>query len=327
MASRIKIDPICVDLCRLCSIHEAAQDLLTRIPRLDILIANAGIGGWDGPDWGLAWKQFCSEGIEGILCRPKFKKLRIGRVTEPQLGLKMPAEGELDPLGEVFCANVFGHYLLVHECAKLLVRKKSEEAARVVWVSTLEAYEYALNTNDFQGLTHRLAYESSKRVMDLLVLGAHLPEERIKIHIRNLSGITNSESSLQPPDMLLCHPGICVTSIMPLHFVLVWFQTLCFYIIRLLGSIWHTCSAEKGATSAVWLSLSPRRELEMADAIGRKTGSCVNRWGKEGVKVVEIDGAGSKVTYDEVIKSWEYLEHLRLNWVKWVRRNCSNSRT
>jgi 3-keto steroid reductase len=332
--------------------------------RLDVVVLNAGIGGWTGVDWGGAVKQFFTQGM-AFINNPEYKIGSLGAVVGKQI---VPVEGkareEEPPLGEVFCANVFGHYLLAHYLMPLLSRPGREEVGRLIWVSTLEAYAKTFDVDDMQGIANKLAYESSKRLTDLLVLsadldgpapytkayfstnsysskasedagsGAETPTRSLRSSTRlkntptksNNSQTTTQPQATQAPKMYLSHPGICVTGIMPLHWVMVYGWILALYIARLCGSPWHTTNSYAGATSMAWLALADSKTLEEMEGKGKaKWGSAVNWMGKERVKktVVEgwFDAAGNPTkekernAFENLGKNvWSEMERLRIEW-------------
>lgn len=177
-----------------------ARRLVDKFERLDVLVLNAGMGGFAGVDWPAAiwelltdffvcvtWPTF-KIGVVGRVVGPQarpqrncgvMKSEKDVAVTEAQGTQHMPAPEPA--LGEIFCANVFGHYILAHDLSVLLRRRNSSangsarHTGRIIWTSSLEAYSHAFSIEDFQGLTTPLAYESSKRLTDLLVLTADLP--------------------------------------------------------------------------------------------------------------------------------------------------------
>ena len=226
-------------------------------------------------------------------------------------------EEENPPLGMVFASNVFGHYVLGHELAPLMRRQKrtsttkatthtlssnqspirNTKRSRIVWISSLEAYSHSLRfdgaqNEDIQALTHPLAYESSKRLTDILVLTSELDSTRAWVqqyfsyetNDNNNSGdcdngskksahnqpIANSQSPDShssdlnphlPPRLYLAHPGICATSIVTLPFVfLEVLMALALYIARWAGSPWHTADAYTGAGAPVRVALAGGRE-------------------------------------------------------------------
>jgi 3-keto steroid reductase len=182
---RVIIEPELLDLCNILSVQRAAKRLRHKYERLDAIILNAGIGGWIGVDWPVAIKQFFRDGMY-FITKPEFKIGAVGDLSPSQLPkakdskdvkeANSTADARTEPeLGAVFTANLFGHYLLVHYLMPLLSRSATEEASRVIWVGTLEAYASTFSMDDFQGTKTSVAYESSKRLTDLLAMTAAAP--------------------------------------------------------------------------------------------------------------------------------------------------------
>ncbi|KAE9966357.1 hypothetical protein BLS_007050 [Venturia inaequalis] len=333
--------------------------------------------------------------------KPKYKIGAVGWTTKKQItSLAEGGKEEEEPkIGEVFCANLFGHYLLSHYLMPVLSRARGGESGRVIWVSTLEAYKRTFRIEDFQGLKTDIAYESSKRLTDLLVLSADLPstspytksffstsskpsspglsaswedltprKASLRSSSRNRaatpppSQLQRSQSSRSDaetvrPKMYLAHPGMCVTGIMPIHWIIVYLWTGVFYISRLCGSPWHTTTAYPAATSMTWLALADQETLDEMEAspdttadkktgVGQserintegrmrravKWGSAVNWIGNERVKKSEVEGwcDGNGVAIkDEEEKSkfeenarecWKTMEELRAQWEERLKR-------
>lgn len=220
---------------------------------------------------------------------PTFNVHEVGKATRPQLP-------EAPPLGEVFCANVFGHYMLLHQLAPLL-HHRGPRPGRVIWQGSISAYASGFSVSDIQGLRAADPYDSSKRLTDLLVLTAGLPSVRREVRgLLSLSGDTSGEKKGESKvEMYLAHPGICGTSIMPLPWYFLPFLTLPLYFARWLGSIWHPISAYKGAVSAVWLALAASAVLDTMTAQGGgagKWGSATDRFGDERVERTDVEGWG-----------------------------------
>ena len=185
-------EPELLDLCNILSVQRASKRLRQKYERIDAIILNAGIGGWVSIDFWKATKQFFKEGI-AFVTRPEFKIGSVGAVAPSQIPQEKAnrksedvkqandaangiADARAEPeLGEVFSANTFGHYLLVHYIMPLLSRPAGEELARVISVSTMEAYSWTFSMDDFQGMKTGTSYESSKRLSDILALTASAP--------------------------------------------------------------------------------------------------------------------------------------------------------
>lgn len=305
-----------------------------RIPRLDVLVCNAGIGGWSGLDWGVAVWTVLTNMPESVTW-PVFKKARIGakvrgllknanekdneEITQTLLNgsgdVKDQEAAEDEPvLGEVFCANVFGHYILGHELMPLLSTvegKSNNERGRIVWVSSIEAQSECFDENDFQGLQSSIPYESSKRLTDILALTADLPAVRktsasyfeVLPQEQCNSDEEQAGEKQRKPEIYLTHPGICATDIIALNFILNWAMTMAFYIARWMGSIWHPVSSYKGACAPVWVSLADQSTLdemekrcpnhESGNGNGKgKWGSSTDLWGRLRVRRTEVGGWG-----------------------------------
>lgn len=235
---RIKLDYELLDLLSLTSVHTAAARLRRRYSKLDAVILNAGMGGWTAVDWPRAVWSILTQRT-AALTWPTFKISHAGGLARPQLapiinGLRAdhrhegdgPGAPEEPVLGEVFTANVFGHYMLTHLLMPLLAGQDvttpsrpaphSQEAqssqaytipGRIIWISTLEAYSTAFALSDFQSLRTPLAYEGSKRLTDLLALTSRLPSTApftnsyysVPTHIPSNTTTTTSPSNTNPP--------------------------------------------------------------------------------------------------------------------------------
>jgi 3-keto steroid reductase len=280
-----------LDLLSLVSVQKLAKRLRQTTPKLDVVICNAGIGGWTGINWPLAifsilttWRR--------ALTYPTYKIAGIRSLAKPQT---LPnEEADEPPLGEVFCANVFGHYLLGHYLAPLLARhaRSEDTRGRIIWVSSLEAYDFTFDVNDIQGLDSEVPYESSKRLTDLMALNSTLPSAAGEVD-QYLGSSTLSKQATKPR-IYVSHPGICGTSIVPLPLILEYLMFAAFYLARFLGSQWHTVTVEKGAVSMVWLALAKQSTLDsMEEKEGAgKWGSATDFWGQERVERAEVAGWG-----------------------------------
>lgn len=310
---RIKLSSEEIDLCSLVSVRALAKRLLDRGQKIDVLVLNAGIGGWSGLNWPRAVWTVLTDWVQATTY-PTYKLGYTGSKTKRQIvnttGDKVSNTDEDEPvLGEVFTANVFGHYMLAHMLAPLMATTQTPgaghvtEQGRIIWVSSLEAYAHAFNPDDIQGLKTDASYESSKRLTDLLVLTSELPSTKASVSAYlssstktkdDFNAATPITTSPLPPKMYLAHPGICGTSIANLHPILDYCMVLAFHIARLLGSPWHTISAYLGACAPVWLALTDVRELnEAADGSRKgKWGSSADVFGKERVVRTEVEGWG-----------------------------------
>lgn len=303
-----------LELTSLVSVYECARRLCEAIPKLDVAILNAGIGGWIGNNWPLAWWKTATDLIQAVTW-PPFKLAPAGLVTEPQLpGSITAARGFEEPvLGKLFCANVFGHYVLVHQLLPLFRSTKLQSSSRIVWISSIEACQSHFDISDLQGIRTLSPYESSKRLTDILVLTSNLPKCR-DIVTSYLSlpnapqGRSNGEgggtSSVRKqakaeisslPTIHVAQPGICATSVFPLPMILKLCMLASVYIARLLGSPWHNVSAYLGATAPVWLACVDQETLQKEDRRRALWGSTVNRLGtKTESRRTDVEGWGQR---------------------------------
>jgi 3-keto steroid reductase len=276
---RIHLRPENLELTNLLSVRALSQKLLASdIPRLDAIILNAGIGGWVGIDWLLLSRKIVVDWRRATTW-PTSKLGAVGLVARPQL---LPVDGENSdepPLGEVFCANVFGHYLLTHWLMPLFSACPLSSPAKVIWVGSLEAARKHYNPADHQGLRTDASYEHTKRVMDYLALTSGHPTAD-----KYVSSYTSPETSfcvhtrekLSRPTVHVTQPGILTTTIIALHWLLQQGYLLGIYIARWLGSPWATVNPYPAAISAVWLALVSHDQL---NAVERKDGGKAIKWG------------------------------------------------
>ncbi|KAG9970408.1 3-ketosteroid reductase-like protein, partial [Aureobasidium melanogenum] len=284
LATRIRISGEQVDLCNLRSVKELGEKLVQTGNRIDVLVCNAGIGGWKGLNWPSAvwsmltdWKHSCTY--------PTYKLGFVGSVAV------QGNEEKEQQLGEVFTANVFGHYLLAHALAPLMKGTESQEPGRIIWISSIEAYAHAFNPEDLQALTSGAAYESSKRLTDLLVLTSELPSTAPSTSTFLQE---RGDDKHKKPIMYLAHPGVCATSIADLPLVLWYAMLFAQYVARWLGSPWHPVSSYLGAVSSVWLSLAPFSSLANQESTEGKAkwASSTDVFGNERVVRTEVAGWG-----------------------------------
>ncbi|GAB7352360.1 hypothetical protein MBLNU459_g2799t1 [Dothideomycetes sp. NU459] len=315
---RIQLEGELVDLTSLRTVQALAKRLRDQGRHIDVLVLNAGIGGWSGIDWPTAIWTVVTDWLHAVTY-PTYKLGYTGAVARAQLTARKASRGSGQgqgqgqeqqqqqeqepepPLGEVFTANVFGHYLLSHLLAPLMrgSRTGDTEPGRIVWISSIEAYTHSLALDDLQGLRTDASYESSKRLTDLLVLTSDLPSTRP--YVSAYLADENEPAAAPPPPppppppkLFVAHPGVCATSIAGLNPIMHALMLCAFHIARWAGSPWHPISPYLGAVSAVWLALTPLSALVELETTGGKGkwGSSTDARGNERVIRTEVEGWG-----------------------------------
>ncbi|SMR48714.1 unnamed protein product [Zymoseptoria tritici ST99CH_1E4] len=279
--ARIHLENVLVDLLKLTTVKSLAEQLLRRGQRLDAVVWNAGIPGWLGLNWPKAIWSVATDTVHATTY-PEYMRPDLGAIAKPQLDGKKAGGSPEPTLGQVFTANVFGHYMLTHWLSPLMTRD-----TRIVWTSSISALPNSFSLDDIQGLKTPAAYECSKRLTDFLVLTSELPSA--KPFMQSFLPTSKPDST---PKMYVTHPGVIGTSIAGLNAVMEFFMFLTFVFARLFGSPWHAAEPYKGAVSAVFAVLSTQLpDLEQRDGKG-KWGSAVGVSGDERVARTEVDGWG-----------------------------------
>lgn len=297
---RVRFSTVQVDLTSLPSVVALSKHLVHTFPRLDAVIFNAGMGAFTGIDWIGCFISLAKNWIEAVT-HPVFKIQALGRVASQPVG---------GDVGEVFCANVFGHYYLGHELMPLLRKGRG----RIIWVSSLEAYARVFDKNDIEGRKATHSYESSKRLTDIIALTSSLPSAKPWADSYFRSGEKEEKKGGGKPKMYLSHPGICATAMVDLHVVLFYCMTMAFYIARWSGSPWHTISTETGANAPVHLALARDEELADSQAEKKKWGSGSDRMGKGVLRVTDVEDEGGEAWEELGRDAWRQMEELRIMW-------------
>lgn len=277
----LKLEFVLMDLTSMKSIQAAVESIREKSQgHVDVVICNAGMAQFTKIDLWKATKQSLTHPIMAI-SEPDYKVQSIGGFSE-------------DGMGVTFQANFFGHYYLCGQLADTGTLK--QRASIVIWMSSLEATRRALKSDDLQAISHQFAYESSKRITDVIWSVCNDESADRKVHIRQY----------------LVHPGFCATNIIadtmvPLLtpvFNKLWTWT--FYFARFCGSQFHTATAYNGAYAAATIAMKP----EAYDA--------TVKWGSAGL----WDGTLCivKTEYDEIEESqaihvFDEIEALRNLWV------------
>ncbi|ODH41149.1 hypothetical protein ACO22_01449 [Paracoccidioides brasiliensis] len=304
--SRITLRPEHVDLCDLLSVRALARRLLTSLPKLDAIILNAGILGVTGINWFKAVYMCLTELVNATTYPSPYTLRDTGVLTN-----KQTSQPDEPPLGQIFCTNVFGHYMLCHALMPLLSACNTTPG-RMIWISSLEATRDCFDISDIQTLKNWRAYEASKYLTDLLALTANLPSSspwvdgflspsttETKSQQKQNTTDPDPTASCTRPNLYVAHPGICSTAILPLCLPLFSAMVVFFWIARMIGSPWHVISTYKGACAPVWLALSPQSVLDAAEGAyvrlggGKpKWGSSCDRLGRESPVCTEVEGWG-----------------------------------
>ncbi|CAG9943872.1 unnamed protein product [Clonostachys rosea f. rosea IK726] len=310
-ASRVHILSPQLDLCDIKGIYAFAERLCdeplsnpaglqgqdaelqnVRIPRLDSVICNAAYGSWVGVNYPMAIWVIMTEGLINSVTWPTFKIPKPTALLNGRPIYNYPAKPKL---GEVFCACVFGHYLLSRKLLPLLTRPKTSESlapGRIIWSSSIEAHRDVFNPDDIQGLLREHPYESAKRLTDYISLSYNLPAvEDFKESFLSLDEDENPDEKIQP-EMYLTHPGIVANDFFPVPWYLMWAYRLAIVVSRWLGSPWHTIDSYTGARSAAWLALQGQEELDDAEADRVKWGSASGGRLQALIKKTEVEGWG-----------------------------------
>lgn len=300
-----------VELTNLLSIRELARKLLTSdLGGIAAIVCNAGMGGWTGIDWLKAIPQMLAD-FRNNTVWPSFKLGAIGAITKPQFPVAALSEPE-PPLGEIFCANLFGHYMLVHWLMPLLRVRSSKDPCKIIWVSSIEPQDASFQESDLQGLRTDAPYEHSKRMTDLLSLSANQVTTLPSTMSFNSPGSENatvpsSRRDRSAPSMHVFHPGVVVTSVISLIWIVQYAYLLGIYMARWIGSPWSTVEPYTAAHGATWLALATEEEISRAEQDahashadieptarrGRvKWGTSVTVSGRSSVKATEVDKWG-----------------------------------
>ncbi|KAJ6787364.1 hypothetical protein PWT90_05955 [Aphanocladium album] len=331
--ARIHILSLQLDLCDLKGLYAFSDALCTgtvsnpvglegeylknvRIPRLDSVVYNAAYGGWEGINWGGAVKSFFRKGLLETGTYPDFKNALPTCILNERSSYGYP---EKPLLGEVFGACTFGHYCLTHKLRPLLSRQQDSvlPPGRIIWSSSVEAHRSTFSVDDIQSFNTATAYESAKRLTDILCLTHTLPHVQSYtkallgsgghqgVHSDSETEVEDSDEELAEkgatvgPRMYLSHPGVVASTLMPLPGWLFWLYQLALVICRWVGSPWHTETGYRGAYAPVWIAMQEQPTLDEVDAERIKWGSAYDRAGNSFVKPTEVEDWGWSGTVED----------------------------
>jgi 3-keto steroid reductase len=315
--TRIHLQPESLELTKLLSVRSLARKLVSsNLPRLDAIVLNAGIGGWSGLDWPMATRTVLAD-VRTATTWPPFKVGVVGLTSKLQFpSTSTGTKTQEPPLAEVFTANLFGHYMLAHWLMPLLQACPSTSPGRVVWISSIEAASRHYNPQDHQGFLTNAAYEHGKRITDLLTLTHTHPsaQPHVKAFFRPPPMLADqpTRSDTAVPTLQVSHPGIVVTTIVSLYWIVAQAYLLAIYFARWVGAPWSTVSPYAGAASATFLALassSTLHEKEVEDSpngLGGqgKWGSSVTKSGKVTVRRTDVDGYGIRGDGEPFAANW-----------------------
>lgn len=264
----LEFDYLLINFTDMVSILGGIYEINKKFTKIDYIFVNAAQGVYSGIDWFSATKCICRNLLDAVTF-PTYKIQRVGVTSEDAMGL-------------VFQANLFGPFYLVQKLRPLL-----KNGGRVIWISSIMAEPKFLSFDDLQLLRSPEPYEGSKRLMDLMHVGAfkRLQQE----------GITSA----------LVHPGIFTSFsfFKFLNFVTYYGMMMLFYLARLLGSKIHNISGYKAANAPVAAAINIP-----SDRLTQKVASCCNTWGKEFLEYGDVDRTGAEdvIAYlDKLTREWD----------------------
>lgn len=263
----VTYEHVILDLGSMNSVVAAIRAIKSHYKHIDYFFMNAGYGTFTGMNFVTVAQQLLREGILPTFTQPRFKMQSTGDVSK-------------DGMGAVFQTNVFGHWVMLQELVPRL-----QPGGRAIWVSSIEALPHNLDIDDIQCYKSSTAYESSKRLIDLLHFASYADFKEVGVYT------------------YVAHPGLCNTSIVNTAlypgFFTAWLAVA--HFCRWLGSPWHTITAYSGANFAKFL---------LQDNIDQdvKWGSGDDH-GKELIRttpVVQDEESGEKVysTLQQMYKAW-----------------------
>ena len=288
-AQRVHLQPESVELTNLLSVRSLARKLVSSdLPCLHAVVLNAGIGGWSGLDWPMAVRTVLADirrnttwppfklGVVGLTAKPQFPPFRDGtRVDEP-------------PLAEVFTANVFGHYMLAHWLMPLMWACRPEVPGKLVWTSSIEASSRHYDPSDPKAFS-QMQHTSTPNAQQT-TWRSRIPVLQQKKSVDTFFSPPLSRDhqrdrpQLSRPTMQVSHPGIVVTTIVSLYWIVHQAYLLAILLARLLGAPWSTISPYPAAASATFLALASREVLEIKEKEEKggqgKWGTAISRLAK-----------------------------------------------
>lgn len=276
-SGHLEFDYLLLDFTDMVSVLSAYYDLNKKFEKIDYLFVNSSQGSFSGIDWMGAVKQITENPLEAVT-NPTYKKQRVGVMTN-------------DGMGQVFQANVFGPYYLIHKIRHLL------KGGRIIWISSIMSESKYLSFNDLQLIKSPESYEGSKRLIDLS-------------HFASYKTLKRNNDITQ----YLVHPGIFTSFSFSQYLnVFTFYGMLClFYLARFFGSPYHNIDAYVAANAPIVAALGDEDQ-------SIKLGSLSGRSGKEYLARDEIDTTGA----EDIVA---YLDKLVVEWNEKFKDQIVNTR-
>lgn len=158
----------------------------------------------------------------------------------------------------------------------------------------MEAHAPTFSVGDLQSFTSPTAYESSKRLTDILLLTYKKPGSKPYSSAFLTAGAESEkpDNDTIAPNMYLTHPGIVASTLFPLPWFIFWAYELALLIGKWMGSPWHVTDGYKGGKSAAWIVMQEQAALDSQDAQSIKWGSAIGSQNESLAKPTEVEGWG-----------------------------------
>ncbi|KAI9491457.1 hypothetical protein BDB00DRAFT_833093 [Zychaea mexicana] len=222
------IDIKLVDVGSTISVFDFCKAVKDSYSHIDYIFCNAGILSTSGINWSQVVWQF--------LASP------VGFMERSDATVQIVGEINADGMGNVFAANVFGHYIMARELESLL---HISGEGRVIWTSSLTAEKSVFDIEDWQGIRSLMPYESSKWACDLVAIGSNTRYDNEK---QNITSFSTS-------------PGVVASSIGNLPIWITKLRTLIHYAFRFAGVTSQNITGYRGAVAHAFVALQPLKTL------------------------------------------------------------------
>ncbi|KAI7860886.1 hypothetical protein BDC45DRAFT_563072 [Circinella umbellata] len=220
----------------------------------------------------------------------QFLESPVGFLERSDATIQIVGELNADGIGNVFAANVFGHYIMARELESLL---NNSGDGRVIWTSSLTSEKSTFDIEDWQGIKSSVPYESSKWACDLVAFGSNV---RYKNEKQDIVSFSTS-------------PGVVASSIGNLPIWITKLRTLLHYAFRTFGVTSQNITGYRGAVADVFVALQP---LNALNYLYRYT-SLTNWRGFSYVEPMEVSD------YDP-IDAEKLLQHCELAYQTWKNK-------